>query len=179
MSLYNNLNDDTEAHVLLKKIETMFEEKSPLNRTSVFRKIVRLRYQDASSMDEHVNAFQGLIIQMVSLEIPLANEVLALLLLGSLLDSWETLVVTLSNSTPQGKHLTLDKLKSSLLNEEARRKDKESNSDHMALITKSDTSRGRGMQRALQNRDKSRSRSKSKRRHVFLLWVLRNEDESG
>ena len=119
MSLYNNLNDDTEAHVLLKKIETMFEEKSPLNRTSVFRKIVRLRYQDASSMDEHVNAFQGLIIQMVSLEIPLANEVLALLMLGSRRDSWETLVVTLGNSTPEGKQLTLEMPKSSLLNEEA------------------------------------------------------------
>ena len=42
-----------------------------------------------------------MINQIVSLEIALVDEVLALLLLGSLLDSWETLVVTLGNSAPK------------------------------------------------------------------------------
>ena len=48
---------------------------------------VKLRYQDGSSMEEHMNAFQRLINQTTSLEVPLADEVLALLLLGSLPDS--------------------------------------------------------------------------------------------
>ena len=80
-------------------------------------------------MVEHINAFQGLTNQTTSLEVPLADEVLALLLLGSLLDSWETLVVTLGNAGLQRKHPTLEQVKSSLLNEEARRKDRESISD--------------------------------------------------
>ena len=70
-------------------------------------------------MAEHLNAFQGLINQTTSLEMPLGDEVLALLLLGSLLYNWEALVVTLGNSTPQGKQLTLGMLKLSLLNKEA------------------------------------------------------------
>ena len=65
-------------------------------------------------------------------KVPLADEVLTLLLLGSLSDSWEALVVTLVNAEPQGKHLTLEQ-KSSLLNEEARRKDIESSFDSKAL----------------------------------------------
>ena len=69
-------------------------------------RIVRLRYHDGSN-------------KTVSLEIPLADEVLALFLLGSFLDNWETLVVTFGNSTPQGKQLTLGMLKLSLLNKEA------------------------------------------------------------
>ena len=73
----------------------MFGNKIVVNRVSVIKKIVRLRYQDGSSMAEHINAFQGLTNQTTSLEVPLADEVLALLLLGSLPDSWETLVVTL------------------------------------------------------------------------------------
>ena len=81
----------------------MFETKSTLSRVLIFRKIVRLRYHDGSSMGEHPNSFQGLVNQIVSLEVPLADEVLALLLLGSLLDSWVTLVVTLINVAPQGK----------------------------------------------------------------------------
>ena len=70
----------------------MLQNKNAVNRVSIFRKIVRLRYQDGSSMAEHMNAFQGLINQTTSLEVPLADEILALLLLESLPDSWETLL---------------------------------------------------------------------------------------
>ena len=65
----------------------MLENRNLVNGVSIFRKIVRLRYQDDSCMVEHMNAFQGLINQTTSLEVPLADEVLALLLLESLLDS--------------------------------------------------------------------------------------------
>ena len=54
-----------------------------------------------------MNAFQGLINQTTSLEVPLADEVLALLLLRSLPDSWETLVVALGNTEPEGMILSL------------------------------------------------------------------------
>ena len=89
----------------------------------------------SSSMPENLNVFQGLINETVSLDIPLADEVLALLLPRSLPDSWETLVVTLGNSPPQGK-LTLDTLKSSLLNEETQWKERDSSFEHKALVTK-------------------------------------------
>ena len=45
------------------------------------------------------------------------------LLLSSLPDSWETLVVTVSNSTPN-EILSMESVKDSLLNKEARRKEK-------------------------------------------------------
>uniref|UniRef100_A0A2N9EH16 Integrase catalytic domain-containing protein n=1 Tax=Fagus sylvatica TaxID=28930 RepID=A0A2N9EH16_FAGSY len=50
------------------------------------------------------------------------DELQALLLLSSLPDSWETLVVSLSNSAPNGV-LQLAMVKDSLFNEETRRKD--------------------------------------------------------
>ena len=87
MSLYNNFNEENKAHELWEKINIMLENKNVVNRVSVFQKIVRLRYQDGYSMAEHMNAFQGLINQTTSLEVPLADEALALLLLGSLSDS--------------------------------------------------------------------------------------------
>ena len=79
-----------------------------------------------------MTAFQGLINQTTSLELSLADEVLALLLLRSLLDSWETLVVMLGNVGPEEKHLSLARVKSSLLNKEARRKDRETGMDSKA-----------------------------------------------
>ena len=68
MSLYNNFGDETKSNELQRKIGSMFQNKNALNRDFVFRKLVRLRYQDGSSMLEHLNTFQGLISQIVSLD---------------------------------------------------------------------------------------------------------------
>ena len=170
MSLYNNFDEETSADVLWKKIGVMFENKNVVNRVSVFRKIVRLQYQDGSSMAEHINAFQGLMNQTTSLEVPLVDEVLTLLLLGSLPDNWETLVVTLGNAGPEGKHLSLETVKSSLLNEEARQKDRECVSNHKTLVTEGESNRGRGTQRSPQNRGRFRPRSKSKGRITCFYY---------
>ena len=56
MSLYNNFNEETKVDVLWKKIGIMFENRNVVNRVTIFRKIVRLRYQDGSSMVVHMNA---------------------------------------------------------------------------------------------------------------------------
>ena len=57
MSLYNNFNEEKKAHELWEKIGIMLENKNVVNRVSVFQKIVRVRYQDASSMVKHMNVF--------------------------------------------------------------------------------------------------------------------------
>ena len=102
MTLYNNFNEEKKAHELWEKIGIMLENKNAANQVSVIRKIVRLRYEDDSNMAEDMNAFQGLINQTNSLEVPLANEALALLLIGSLPDNWETVVVTMGNPDQKG-----------------------------------------------------------------------------
>ena len=50
MSLYNNFNEESKAHELWEKIDIMFQYKNVVNRVSIFRKLVRLRYQDCSNM---------------------------------------------------------------------------------------------------------------------------------
>ena len=61
--------------------------------------------------------------KLVAMKMNMEDEMQESLLLNSLLDSWETLVVTVSNSTPNGI-LTMESVKDSLLNEDARRKEK-------------------------------------------------------
>ena len=104
---------------------------------------MRLRYQDGSGMAEHMNSFEELINQTNSLEVPLSNEVLALLLLRSLSDSWEMVVVTQGNAGPEGKHLSLMTVKSNLLNKEGHWKDQETRTKSKALVTKTDMNRRR------------------------------------
>ena len=63
------------------------------------------------------------------------------------------LVVMLGNARLEGKHLSLARVKSSLVNEEPRRKEWEPGNDLKALIIESDTDRGRDRNRSPQNRE--------------------------
>lgn len=160
-SIFQHVANDTNAYKLWKKLESMYERKTALNKATLVRRLVRLLYKEGKNMAEHMNEFQGIVNQLTNVSMTIEDEVQALLLLSSLPDSWETLVISLSNSAPNGK-LTLDMVKDSLFNEEARRKEFAStNNQTEAHIVES---RGRPIFRSSQSQDKSRGRSKSKKR---------------
>ncbi|CAL1361064.1 unnamed protein product [Linum trigynum] len=121
-SIFHHVAKDTRADELWQKLESMYERQSAQNKASLIRRIVNLKYKDGHSVSEHLSDFQGLVNQLTTMKLALDDEVQALLLLSSLPDSWETLVVSVSNSAPNGK-LTMDIVKDSMLNEEARRKE--------------------------------------------------------
>ena len=109
------------GYELWTKLESLIQKKTSHNKALLVRRLVKLQYSDGLNVIEHLNNFKGLINQLVKIEIKLDDKLQALLLLSSLLNSWDTLVVTLSNFAPAGK-LTIDTVKDSLLNEEVRRK---------------------------------------------------------
>ena len=91
-----------------------------------------------------------------------------MLLLGSLSDSWETLVVSVNNSAPNEK-LTLDIVIDRLQNEESMRNSVETvPSESDALVSEKQKRRGRSqsINSRQQNNDKPRGRSKSQRRNL-------------
>ena len=75
-------------------------------------------------MIEHLNTFKGIVNQLKNVDMNIGDELQTFLLLSSLLESWDILVVTLSNSALDGK-LSMDNVTDSLLNEESRRKEKD------------------------------------------------------
>ena len=72
-------------------------------------------------MTNHLNSFQSIVNQLVAMKMVMDHEMKASLLLYSLLDSWETFVVTISNSVPNGA-LSIEPVKGNLFNKETRRK---------------------------------------------------------
>lgn len=155
-SIFHHFSNEEKADVLWKKMEAMFERKHALNKAYIIIRIVRLRYAEGANMTEHLNAYQGLINQSINMKIALDDEVVALLLLSSLPDSWDTLVVSISNSAPDGA-LTLQMVKDCLLNEESRRKEQEHSSETKAMVAENDRGRSK-------NRNSQRARDKSKRK---------------
>ena len=78
--------------------------------------------KECQSIAENLNDFKGMIEQLSVASLSLDNETLACLLLDSLPNSWNTLVVPLGNSVPKEKFM-LAMVRNSLINEEILRKD--------------------------------------------------------
>jgi hypothetical protein len=79
--------------------------KEGANKMFLIKQLMNLRYREGAPVADHVNAFQGIINQLSSVGVSFEDEVRALLLLGSLPNTWETLKVTLCNSAPNGMSL--------------------------------------------------------------------------
>jgi len=135
ISVIHHVAHETEAYSMWKKLEGMFERKTAQNKALLIRKMMNLKYHEGKSVAEHLNNFQEICNQLTISKVKLGDEVQALILLGSLPDSWETLVVSLSNSTKE-EEMSLALVKDSILSEEARRKEQGiSSSESEVLVT--------------------------------------------
>ncbi|RDX79957.1 hypothetical protein CR513_39555, partial [Mucuna pruriens] len=143
-------------------------------------------FKEDTSLSDHLNEFQGIIDQMSRMGIKFEDEILGLLLLNSLPESWETFKVSITNSTPNGV-VSLQMVKGSVLNKEMRRKTQGSSSQSEVLVTEN---RGRSQKR---EREKSRSKSKFRYKNVechyyyktghiqkhCFLWKKENKGKKG
>ena len=105
------------------KLSRLYKRKNTLNKDSLMRKISLLKYIDGESIVVHINTFMGLVNQLAVAKFPLDDTFQALLLLYTLLDNCKNLVVSL-NTSCQEENLSLQVVKTSILNKETRRKDK-------------------------------------------------------
>ncbi|GFS38819.1 hypothetical protein Acr_00g0059610 [Actinidia rufa] len=112
--------EETSAYELWIKLEEMYQPKTSRNKALLMRRLVNLKLQRETTVAEHMSEFQSLVNQLTSVDLQFDDEMQALLFLSSLLESWETLVVSLGNSAPNGK-LTTSMVMDALFNEEARR----------------------------------------------------------
>ena len=159
-SLFEHVSTYTNAYELWTKLESLIQKKTPRNKAHLVRRLVKLEYLDGQNMIEHLNTFKGIVNQLIKSEMKIDDELQTLLLLSSLPESWDTLVVTLSNSTPEGK-LSMDSVTDSLLNEESRRRERGLNNQFEANVVEN---RGRSKNRGKGGGGKSQGRSKSRTR---------------
>jgi hypothetical protein len=120
-SVFHHVGKEVNAHLLWLELESLYERKTAQNKAFMIRRLVNLKYKDGQSVTEHLSNFQGLLNELSTMKLVLDDEVQALLMLISLPNNWETLVVSLSNLAPNGV-MTMVMVKDSMFNEEARRK---------------------------------------------------------
>jgi hypothetical protein len=150
---------------LWEKLGKLYQSKSLVNKLFLRKKLYNLRMRDGDSVAEHLNAFNTVVSQLISVDIKISDEDKCISLLCSLPDSWDSLVVAIGSNTTS---LKFEEVVSSLLSEEMRRKNMEGHSTD-ALFA-----RGRSQERNKSNfssgRSKSKGRSKSPGKFVRVCW---------
>ncbi|GFY82734.1 hypothetical protein Acr_02g0009740 [Actinidia rufa] len=170
--VFHHVAQETSAYDLWIKLEEMYQSKTSRNKALLMRRLVNLKLQRETTVAEHTSEFQSLVNQLTSVDLQFDDEMQALLLLSSLPESWETLVVSLSNSAPNGK-LTTSMVMDALFNEEAWRREMGSTdqSESQALVSEGSRERGRGQRRGHhRGTGKGRWRSQARGRTVRCFY---------
>jgi hypothetical protein len=122
--------------------------------------------EDGDYVIEHLNAFNTLVIQLVSVNITITEEDKCITLLCSLLDSWDNLVVAIGSTTQST--LKYEDVVASLLSEEMRQKSMDGHSTYALFVRGHSQDRNHG--KSLGGRSKYTGRSKSPRKSLRKCW---------
>ena len=130
-SVLLNVSGEATAKALWDKLGTLYQSKSLVNKLFLRKKLYNLRMKDGDSVTKNLNAFNTVVSQLGSVDIKISNEDKCISLLCSLPDLWDSLVIAIgSNATA----LQFDEIVSSLLTEEMRWKNMESqNGDALSI----------------------------------------------
>ena len=71
VSVLQHVANDTNAYKMWHNLSGWYERENALNKTSLLRKIVRLKYRDGESIVVHINTFMGSVNQLPTTKFPL------------------------------------------------------------------------------------------------------------
>eukprot|EP00253_Pinus_taeda_P033691 PITA_33691 len=151
-----NITDKTTTIGLWTKLEKLYMTKSLTNRILLKRQLYGLRMKEDTSIADHLNAFNTLLVQLQSIEVKVPSEDKAITLLCSLPESWDHFVTSISLSSSET--IEFDGVIASLLSEEIRRRSHSETSTSEAMMV-----RGRSKERRPRKLSDSRSKSKGKK----------------
>ncbi|KAA0061179.1 Gag-Pol [Cucumis melo var. makuwa] len=160
-NVLSSIEEKKTAKEIWDHLTKLYKAKSLHNKIFLKRKLYTLRMSESTSMTEHMNILNTLFSQLTLLAYKIEPNERAELLLQSLPDSYDQLVINLTNNILTD-YLSFDDVTSAVLEEENRRKNKEdklvSSQQAEALVV----TRGRSSE-CNSSGSKNQGRSKSRR----------------
>ena len=99
---HNVVKEKTTAD-LMKALSGMYEKSSTNNKVHLMKRLFNLKMVENASVAQHLNEFKTITNQLLSAEIDFDDEIRALIVLASLLNSWEAMKMVVSNSIRKEK----------------------------------------------------------------------------
>ncbi|KAE8678869.1 hypothetical protein F3Y22_tig00111402pilonHSYRG00400 [Hibiscus syriacus] len=147
----SSIEEKKTAKEIWDHLTKLYEVTSLHNKIFLKRKLYTLRMPESTSVTEHLNTLNTLFSQLTSLSCKIGEQERAELLLQSLPDSYDQLIINLTNSNVTS--LVFNDVSAAVLQEENRRKNKEDRqvnlqqAEALTMITMMTTMRGRSIER--------------------------------
>ena len=116
-----NVSGKKKTKDLMTTLSKMYEKPSASNNVFLMKKLFNLKMADSGSVAGHFNEFNKLTSQLELVENNFKDEIRVLVMLSSLPEAWDGLVIVVSNSCGT-RILKFNDVVGVLLSEEARRK---------------------------------------------------------
>ncbi|KAH9650921.1 hypothetical protein KPL70_026553 [Citrus sinensis] len=158
----SSVAEKNTAKEIWDTLTKLYEAKSLHNKIFLKRKLYTLRMAESTMVTDHINILKTLFSQLTTLSHNIEENERAELLLQSLSDSYDQLIINLMNNNPVDS-LVFDDVAAFVLNEESRRKNKENRQVSLQQAEALSVTRGRSTERGpngSQNHGRLKSRSK-------------------
>ncbi|VFR00719.1 unnamed protein product [Cuscuta campestris] len=163
---FNIVKENTTAG-LMKALSNMYEKPSAMNKVYLMRRLFNLQMPESGSVANHINDFNMIVSQLCSVEINFEDEIKALILLSSMLESWDTVVAAISSSRGSEK-LRFDEIRDVVLSESIRKREMGDSSGSALSVDQKGRSKFKGQHQ--HGRSKSKNRGKSPNRSNITCW---------
>ncbi|GBN53992.1 hypothetical protein AVEN_141111-1 [Araneus ventricosus] len=110
------------SHELWTKLQNIYESKGPARKATLLKQLLFTKMTDSKNMNEHINEFSMLVDKLKEMEIEIANDLLTILLLYSIPESYENFRIAIESRDELPSPETL---KIKLIEEANARKNKE------------------------------------------------------
>jgi hypothetical protein len=117
-----NISKEKTMKGLMDALAKLYEKPSASNKVFLMKRLFNMNMSEGGSVADHLNDFNTVTNQLSSVKVDFDDEVRALLILCSLLESWNGLVMAVSNSVSGSNTLKFDDVVGVILSEEMRRK---------------------------------------------------------
>ena len=117
-----NISKEKTMKGLMDTLAKLYEKPLASNKVFLMKRLFNMKMSEGGSVADHLNEFNTVTNQLSSVKVDFDDEVRALLILCSLPESWNGLVMAVSNSVSGSNTLKFDDVVGVILSEEMRRK---------------------------------------------------------
>ncbi|KAI4365061.1 hypothetical protein MLD38_021081 [Melastoma candidum] len=149
-----SIRNEKTSYSLMQTRSNTYEKPSAVNKFFMMRKLYTQKLSEGGSVSDHISLLTEIFDQLSNAEMQISNEQMAVILLLSLLESWEAIVSGIINEAGNND-LVFSEVRGLILSEDVRRREIGKSSSSALVID------GRAKN---QQHDEKGSRSKSKKR---------------
>ena len=129
-SVLLNVHEEKIANSLWKKLGDIYQGKSLVNKIFLRKKLYSLKIDGWMALVDHLISFNMVIAQLISIGVSIDEEDRCMLLLCSLPDSWDHLVMAIKSMTTK---LKMDEVVATLLSEEMWKKSSKATKEALSV----------------------------------------------